>query len=421
MTIPGEHSEGGPESETSMDPSAAQEEIQESTLKWESLRAICSGFSGSALRGLALLVAVQHFKAGDQDKAWLAAAWAIGLLLTPLSSWAVAHLKLTVTWANTLFFFGAAVGVLFAGLFSGFEAYFWGLMLGLPLISLTLPMITTLWRQNIRDEIRGRLFSTVGQWGMAGGLGGTLLIALWLRDDASRYVHVLIVMSLALLGASFFSMRTHSRSPLPSSNYPLASLLLLKRDPLFGYVSLAWMVMGFGNLATMPLRIEFVSNETYGLSYPPWLVLCLFTAVPEIFRIMSVRFWGRIFDRANFIVMRIILNLFFALSIGLFFIPHLSFQILSAIFLGLGFGGGEIAWSLWVTKFAPPERTADYMSVHTFLTGTRGLVAPILAYHFLSDLGIQEISWIGSGMVCLASLLLAVVIPLGRKGGRLDS
>ena len=41
--------------------------------------------------------------------------------------------------------------------------------------------------------------------------------------------------------------------------------------------------------------------------------------------------------------------------------------------------GADVAWSLWVTKFAPPERVADYMSVHTFFTGVRGFLAPVTA------------------------------------------
>ena len=44
-----------------------------------------------------------------------------------------------------------------------------------------------------------------------------------------------------------------------------------------------------------------------------------------------------------------------------------------AIIFGISYGGGDVAWSLWVTKFAPPERVADYMSIHTFLTGARGI------------------------------------------------
>ncbi|NDF01570.1 MAG: hypothetical protein EB034_25395, partial [Verrucomicrobia bacterium] len=48
---------------------------------------------------------------------------------------------------------------------------------------------------------------------------------------------------------------------------------------------------------------------------------------------------------------------------------------LGAVIFGVSNAGGDVAWSLWVTKFAPPERVADYMSVHTFFTGVRGVAA----------------------------------------------
>ena len=46
--------------------------------------------------------------------------------------------------------------------------------------------------------------------------------------------------------------------------------------------------------------------------------------------------------------------------------------------LGIGFGGGMLAWNLGHQHFAPPHRDSQYMSVHVMLTGLRGLFAPFL-------------------------------------------
>ncbi len=41
-------------------------------------------------------------------------------------------------------------------------------------------------------------------------------------------------------------------------------------------------------------------------------------------------------------------------------------------------------WALFVTKVAPEEKVAAYMSVHGFFTGIRGASAPFLGYALLN-------------------------------------
>jgi len=57
---------------------------------------------------------------------------------------------------------------------------------------------------------------------------------------------------------------------------------------------------------------------------------------------------------------------------------------------------------------------ADYMSVHTFFTGVRGVVAPMVAFHLVSAVSIGTLGWISGGLILLASLLLLPEIKTGR-------
>src|SRR6185369_2434387 len=83
----------------------------------------------------------------------------------------------------------------------------------------------------------------------------------------------------------------------------------------------------------------------------------------------------------NFFSLRVTLNAGFAIGIlACFTSSSLSGLIAGAIIFGISNAGGDVAWSLWVTKFAPAGRVADYMSVHTFLTGVRGVAAPMFAF-----------------------------------------
>ena len=68
-----------------------------------------------------------------------------------------------------------------------------------------------------------------------------------------------------------------------------------------------------------------------------------------------------------------------------------------------------------MTKFAPPERVADYMAVHTFFTGVRGVIAPIVAFQLALELPLAVLGFISSTLIVAATLLLVPEIKLGRK------
>lgn len=387
----------------------------QTTVFWDSLRGACTGLVSASLREVVLVVAVLHFKAGQNAKALLSSANALGLLLTPLTLYFIARTGLNVSRASGLLLFGAAVG--FAGALAAddFLVFMAGTTFAAVLIAGTLPLSTSIWRQNAPDDLRGQCFSRVSLLGIVAGLAGSSAISWWFDKASAAYVPVLAFFAAAMLLAGFFVMRIPSQPVRRSAGNPLGSLRYLWTDPLFGYMAGAWMLMGFANLMTVPLRVEYLVSDRYGLNYGPAEVLVIATVVPTFARLCSVMFWGRLFDRANFFAMRIVLNLFFLVSIVLFFVPVLWCQVAGALCMGIGNGGGEIVWNLWVTKFSKPERTAEYMSVHTFLTGLRGVAGPFLGFNLVAQVSIHYVSWSAAAMIGLSCLMLVRVLPLGRR------
>jgi MFS family permease len=129
--------------------------------------------------------------------------------------------------------------------------------------------------------------------------------------------------------------------------------------------------------------------------------------IPSLARLVLTPIWGRLFDRMNFFVMRIVLNVGFALGIAAFFIGSNTLGlVVGSLIFGASNAGGEIAWSLWVTKFAPDDRVAEYMSVHTFFTGVRGIAAPLLAFQLARVFSIDGIAALCATLIVLASLIL---------------
>jgi hypothetical protein len=49
---------------------------------------------------------------------------------------------------------------------------------------------------------------------------------------------------------------------------------------------------------------------------------------------------------------------------------------------------------------------ADYMTVHTFYTGIRGLFAPMTAFALLGVFDIQTLSLMSAALILMASILL---------------
>ena len=113
-----------------------------------------------------------------------------------------------------------------------------------------------------------------------------------------------------------------------------------------------------------------------------------------------------------------------ALSAGIlsFLTSHdLKGLMIAAIIFGVSDAGGDVAGSLWVTKFAPASRVADYMSAHTCFTGFRGLITPLVAFQLITGLSLQTMGWISASMILVATLLLLPEVKLGSSSRRMPA
>jgi len=177
------------------------------------------------------------------------------------------------------------------------------------------------------------------------------------------------------------------------------------------------MIMGFGNLMMIPIRVDYLANPVYGLEKSELVIAVLTLVIPNVFRLLLNPFWGRMFDRINLFLLRAVLNLFFAAGILIFFNSStMTGMVIGQICFGIAHAGGDIAWGLWVTKLAPPNRVADYMSVHTFFTGVRGVLAPVIGFGVLaSGLAVDSLSQMSGGLIILSAIMLIPTIRQTRK------
>ena len=391
-------------------------------LRWEALRAILSRPALVAAQGsgVVLLVAIQHFDAGPNLKAALAGVSFLGLFLAPVAVTVVARRCLPLNRALALMLAASAFALTVSGASGSLLWFAAGVLVGVPLMQASVPLVTAMWQQNVPARIRGRWFGWIASASTAAGALSGLAIARWMGADAGRYREVLFALAAGVALAALAALRIPGDPPSRAGRNPLARLSLLWRHPRFGTISIAWMLLGFGNLITVPLRTELLASGDYGPAYAAELVLYLTVVVPLGATLVSVLLWGPLFDRIDFLWLRMILNGVFVASILTFFTASLTLQFLGAALFGMARGGGLVAWNLWVTKYAPPHRTADYMAVHTFLTGLRGISAPFIAYALLEGWPLAWVIRLGVGLIVLATLLLAVLLRRGADRGRAD-
>jgi MFS family permease len=387
------------------------------TFRYDNWRSIAGGIVESASGTFLLLLAVRWLHASPLAKGLIATGGSIGYLCAPfIVSFVEARGWRTSNAAARLCEVGAGA-FLIAAVLPMIPVFVVCSIIAMATVSATIPLMTQVYQENYASNERGRKFSRtlmirIGATVVFTQIGGMVLDA---HIELSRVVLLVFAISTAFAAGC---LKRIPSSPLHQSGgtHPLRALRYTKTDRLFRLTLINWMLMGTGTLMMQPLRIEYVANPKYGQTWSVMTIALLTGVIPNAVRLLLSPFWGWLFDHANFFVLRVILNIGFMLSIVTFFMSNTFHGLLiGALIYGISNSGGDIAWSLWVTKFAPPQRVADYMAAHTFFTGCRGVVAPVLSFQLVAaNVSMETLGWICAGLIIGGTLLLVPEIPFGR-------
>jgi MFS family permease len=389
----------------------------ERTYRYELWRAGSSGILETAGSTFLLLIAVRYYHAGALAKGLLAAGTSVGMLLSPLVVSAVTTAGWRTSQAAARILAFGAVALCLAGTFSGLTAFVIGSVAGMAATACIVPLLTQMYQENYPENDRGRRFSRTVMIRIAVAAIFSKVAGDLLPPDLKHFQILLWVFGAALAFGSFCLNRCPTRAiQADGSAHPFRAWRFVLKDRLFRYTLICWMLMGFANLMMVPLRVEYLANPQYNLALTAGLVALLTGVIPNIARLVLSPVWGWLFDRVNFFGLRVALNIGFGLGIITFFMSNsMPGLIGGAIIFGISNAGGDVAWSLWVTKFAPPDRVADYMSIHTFLTGLRGVVAPLLAFSLASPSSLGTLATVSVSLTVAATLMLLPELKSGRK------
>lgn len=389
----------------------------EITYRYERRRAVANGMLEMAGSTFLLLIAVKYLHSGAIEKALVAGGGSAGLILSPLVVWWVSRKGFSSTKAGANLALIGSITFIIMAVFPVLPVFVVGSVLTMACASSMIPLMTQVYQENYPAEQRGRLFSRTVMIRIATAATFSELAGRGLAYF-NDFRWLLLVFSVA------FAYVYHCLSKIPSNpltnsggSNPFRAMRFVVSDKLFRHTLICWMLMGAANLMMLPLRIEYLANPKYNQALDVKTIALIVGVIPNLVRLVMSPIWGWLFDNINFFALRVLLNTGFALGILSFFTSN-SFDglLLAAIIFGVSSAGGDVAWSLWVTKFAPANHVADYMSVHTFFTGVRGVLAPVVAFHLAAaNVPLRTLAFVCVGMIMLASLLLLLELKSDKR------
>ncbi len=368
-----------------------------------------SGVTETIATTFSILLAERIFHAGPEAKASLVAIPSFGLLLSLFVVQFVRRSGVSANRVLAVLFTMSGAGFTLAS-FAGdcFEIYLIGMFLGLMGIMLNVPLFSQIYRRHYPDATRGSLFAMTAFVRKSFAIGAAIFFGSLLTESLSNYPLVLRTYAMAaFLMAGCVLMIDPVRLNPARAVKLFDAFRHAGEDEAFRKILISWMILGLGNLLCFSLFVEYITNEKYGFSLNEKEVSVITTVIPEGCFLVFILIWGRVFDRMNFYLVRALINVVFALGILTYFLGNGIWALYIGIGLhGIARAGGNVVWTLWVTKFAKAENVAEYMSVHTFLTGCRGVIAPFIAFRIASSAGPEWVAVIGAGMIFIATTML---------------
>ena len=391
-------------------------QLEKRTHGIDTFRYVGDGIVQPLMDSVVMLIAIRVFQVGDGLKGLIAAANFIGFLLAAPLTASLARTMIARSRILSLLTGIAAVSALVAASTQSAILYAVAATITIASMSTRQPFFTDLYREIYHPDRRARLLSL----GLRLQVGAALVFGFlygWLLDtELGLWRVVLVLAGITLLACAAAISRLPGAKPVPRKSHWLEAVTLPFRNLTFGYVSLSWMLIGFANLWTLPLRVVYLTETQRGLGLSPFTITLILVVLPSLAKILVNPIWVRVYEKLSFPVMRIAINMFFFTAIPLFFLTGNVLVISFASFLfGMGTAGSPIIWQLWVTRIAPPEETQVYQASHAFYAGVRGVIGPFVGLVALGTMSFRQISLISALLVFSGT---AMLFPLLRHNRR---
>jgi len=381
---------------------------------WDSLRLFLLSCIEPIMHSIAMIILIQHFNGGLFHKTLLAMLMPCGLLLSIIVVLISSHRD----WGKNKIIFTLTIIGSISFLISTLTDSIWVyiICIAIPVMCMysILPIAGEVY-SIYKKEQRAKRYVTSIIATVSGSLLFTYIYKGMISKGPFEYKNILIISSIIFLLSALCALKLPS-GRLKSRELSFKEVIsVFREDKLFSYICLAWYLLGVGNLWILPYRTNYFLEERYGFSYSPSTILILIVIIPSGCKIIATPFFGWLFDRMNFIVLRIAINILFMLYIFLLLFGTTFYHhTIAMVVYGCAFSGGGIAWNLWTTRFAPPHKVSLYMSIHAFLTGSRAILSPLVGLWALQTLGGKFCASIAITLIFVATCMLLPILKYGR-------
>jgi MFS family permease len=391
-------------------PRETPSQVARKTFRWDLLRGSMQGFVEACMVTFVLLVAIRVFNAPDMLKAILPGSYSLGLMISPLTIVIAARWGGSAGTFCAIFSLLSGLGMIGALLARELPAYLISIVLVGVFAAMMAPLLTKIYASNYSEQERGSRFSTMVLLSAVVGAGFSYLGGLLLDLDIGYFRYLYLVAAIAL----FINIIAFSKIPTVSirPDKHTGTAQVFKRafqNRVFCMVLIAWMFQGFGQVMTVPIRIEYLANVRYGIDATNEQIGLIVGVVPFAAYLLTAKIWGYCYDHWNFIVLRVTINMIAIASIAtVFFTSSLWIIAIGMGLYGISISGGRILWTLWVVEMAPPEEVPTYMGIHSFFTGIRGIVAPFVAYSLVGLSDPRMVGWIATVIIAIG---ICIMVP----------
>lgn len=377
------------------------------TFRLELARSIPTGLITTAFMTYAVFVSIREFNLPSWQKGAILSSSSIGLLLSLFVVQLIRRISCSVNRMAGGLWALSSIGFLMAAFSEGRAwLYLGGVCFAFITLGAGMPLMAQIYRKHYSDKSRGRLFSISSFVRTAVVALAGWSFGIWLKDGDYQGLFVIYAMSSLVAGGCVLAMAPVRLRASKRIRW-FDAMRHVRLDRPFRKLLIAWMYLGFGNLIAIALFVEFIGNPKYGFNLSAEHSGLITSTIPMMAAMVTVMPWGAIFDRVPFYSLRALINLVFIAGILIYYIGgSVAALIIGIAIHGVARSGGEILWSLWTTRFADGERVAEYQSVHSFMTGIRGLLSPFIAFGVVAVAGPVTVAWVSCGLMLCATLMI---------------
>lgn len=389
-------------------PQQTQLKIERVTYFWDRLRGISAGINDAVFSTFILLIAIRVFDASSTQKSILASALYLGMFLMPMFLWLASYFRFRCNIACVIYTSTTAICFTASIFFKSTEYFVTAVAISMVIGVQGFTLLPRILAENYRPEIRGKRVGTTVMIAGVVFLICSLIFGYLLDADLENYVWVLGSAAAAYYAVAYFYFNIPSpRLNRPKSRFPYHTIGLFWKNLHFGKLSLLWSLLELGNYMMIPIRIEYLANETYGINLTNSQITWLFAMLPMMIALLTSRSWGRFFDRFRLETTQVAIGILLVSSTLLFFLSTNYWMMMLAMgVFGLSHGAQKVHNFLWITKIVPKDIVADYISAFSILNGLRGILAPIAAYWLLSLFQPHSSAYLAMLTVALGTTLL---------------